>query len=73
MAGIVTVARRARAWLGRRMAPLLFLVTTAGLTAGGAAWLAGARGAADVEGASILPRPPSRPRARAANSALSTQ
>jgi heavy metal translocating P-type ATPase len=43
-----TVARGARAWLGRRIAPLLFLVTAAGLAAGGAARLAGAGQAAGV-------------------------
>ena len=44
----VTVARDARAWLGRRAAPLLFILTTAGLAAGGGAWLAGDRQAAGV-------------------------
>ncbi len=44
----VTVARGMRAWLARRMALLLLLVTAAGLAAGGAAWLAGAGQAADV-------------------------
>ena len=43
-----SVARGARAWLARRVALLLFLVTAAGLAAGGAAWLAGAGQAADV-------------------------
>ena len=43
-----SVARGARAWLARRVAPLLFLVTAAGLAAGGAAWLAGAGQAADL-------------------------
>ena len=43
-----TVARGMRAWLARRAALLLFLVTAAGLAAGGAAWLAGAGQAADV-------------------------
>ena len=38
----VTVARGALAWLARRAALLLLLVTAAGLAAGGAAWLAGA-------------------------------
>ncbi|MGH3175603.1 MAG: hypothetical protein ACRDPF_17275, partial [Streptosporangiaceae bacterium] len=42
----VSVARGARAWLVRRVAPLLLLVTAAGLAAGGAAWLAGAEQAA---------------------------
>ncbi len=36
-----TVARGMRAWLARRMALLLLLMTAAGLAAGGAAWLAG--------------------------------
>ena len=44
----MTSARRVRAWLVRRSAPLLLVVTTAGMTAGGVAWLAGDRGAADV-------------------------
>jgi heavy metal translocating P-type ATPase len=44
----VTVARGVRAWLARRSAPLLLVVTTAGLAAGGVAWLAGASGAADT-------------------------
>ena len=44
----VSVARGTRAWLARRAALLLFLVTAAGLAAGGAAWLAGAGQAADV-------------------------
>jgi cation transport ATPase len=44
----MTGARRVRAWLVRRSVPLLLVVTTAGMTAGGVAWLAGARGAADV-------------------------
>jgi heavy metal translocating P-type ATPase len=44
----VTVARGARAWLARRAAPLLLIVTAAGTAAGGVAWLAGAGGAADV-------------------------
>ena len=43
-----TVARGVRAWLARRAALLLFLVTAAGLAAGGVAWLAGAGQAADV-------------------------
>ena len=43
-----SVARGARAWLARRVALLLFLVTAAGLAAGGAAWLAGAGQAADL-------------------------
>jgi heavy metal translocating P-type ATPase len=43
-----TVARGMRAWLARRVALLLLLVTAAGLAAGGAAWLAGAGQAADV-------------------------
>ncbi len=37
-----------RTWLVRRSAPLLLAATAAGLTAGGAAWLAGAGGAADA-------------------------
>jgi heavy metal translocating P-type ATPase len=44
----VSVARSARAWLARRVAMLLFLVTAAGLAVGGAAWLAGAGQVADV-------------------------
>ena len=44
----VTVARGVRAWLVQRSAPLLLAVTTAGLAAGGAAWLAGASRAADA-------------------------
>ncbi len=44
----VTAARGARAWLGRRAAPLLLLVTAAGTAAGGVAWLAGAGRTADV-------------------------
>ena len=40
--------RGVRVWLARRSAPLLLVVTTAGLTAGGVAWLAGADGAADA-------------------------
>ena len=44
----VTVARGARAWLARRAAPLLLVVTAAGTAAGGVAWLAGAGGTADV-------------------------
>ena len=44
----ITMARGARAWLVRRSAPLLLAVTTAGMVAGGAAWLAGASGAADA-------------------------
>jgi heavy metal translocating P-type ATPase len=40
--------RSAAGWLGRRSAVLLLAVTTAGLTAGGLAWLAGAAGAADA-------------------------
>ena len=43
----VTVARGARAWLGRRAAALLFILTAAGLVAGGAAWLAGEHAVAD--------------------------
>jgi cation transport ATPase len=43
----VTVARRGRAWLARRAAPLL-LVVTAGLAAGGCAWLAGDSQTADA-------------------------
>ena len=44
----VTVARGVRAWLAQRSAPLLLAVTTAGLAAGGAAWLADASRAADA-------------------------
>ena len=44
----VSVARGARAWLGRRVALLLLLMTAAGLVAGGAARLAGAGEAADL-------------------------
>ena len=44
----VTAAGRAWAWLGRRSASLLLGVTTAGLAAGGVAWLAGGRGTADA-------------------------
>ena len=44
----VTVARGVGAWLAQRSAPLLLAVTTAGLAAGGAAWLAGASRAADA-------------------------
>ena len=44
----VTVARGVRAWMVQRSAPLLLAVTTAGLAAGGAAWLAGASRAADA-------------------------
>ena len=43
-----SVARGARAWLARRVALLLFLVTAAGLAAGGAARLVGADQAADL-------------------------
>jgi heavy metal translocating P-type ATPase len=43
-----TVARDAQAWLARRAAPLLLLVTGSGLAAGGVAILAGASGIADV-------------------------
>ena len=43
-----SVARGARAWLARRVALLLFLVTAAGLAAGGAARLVGAGQAADL-------------------------
>ena len=42
------MARGMRAWLARRVTLLLLLVTAAGLAAGGVAWLAGARQAADV-------------------------
>jgi len=42
----MTLAHGVRAWLARRSAALLLIVTTAGLTAGGVAWLAGADGAA---------------------------
>src|SRR5689334_95761 len=45
---MVSVARGARTWLGRRMAMLLFLLTAAGLAAGGAARLAGVGQAADL-------------------------
>ena len=44
----ITAARGVRAWLVRRSAPLLLVVTTAGLIAGGVAWLAGASGTADA-------------------------
>jgi heavy metal translocating P-type ATPase len=44
----VTVARAGRAWLARRAAPLLLVVTTAGLAAGGVAWLAGDHQTADA-------------------------
>ena len=44
----VTFVRGARAWLVRRSALLLLVVTTAGLVAGGVAWLAGAGEAADA-------------------------
>jgi hypothetical protein len=44
----VSVARGARAWLARRVALLLFLLTAAGLAAGGVARLVGARQAADA-------------------------
>ena len=44
----ITAARDVRAWLVRRSAPLLLAVTTAGMIGGGAAWLAGADGAADA-------------------------
>ena len=44
----MTFVRGARAWLVRRSAPLLLIVTTAGLVAGGVAWLAGAGQAADA-------------------------
>jgi heavy metal translocating P-type ATPase len=44
----LTAARGARAWLARRSALLLLAVTTAGLTTGGVAWLAGAGGVADA-------------------------
>jgi len=43
-----SVACGARAWLARRVALLLLLVTAAGLVAGGAARLAGAGEAADL-------------------------
>jgi len=43
-----SVARGVRAWLARRVALLLLLVTAAGLVAGGAAWLAGVGEAADL-------------------------
>ncbi len=43
-----SVARGARAWLARRVALLLLLVTAAGLVAGGAARLAGVGEAADL-------------------------
>jgi heavy metal translocating P-type ATPase len=45
---IVTMARGVPTWLVRRSAPLLLVVTTAGMVAGGAAWLAGASGVADA-------------------------
>jgi heavy metal translocating P-type ATPase len=43
-----TMARGVRAWLVRRSAPLLLVVTTTGMVAGGAAWLGGASGVADA-------------------------
>jgi heavy metal translocating P-type ATPase len=43
-----TFVRGIRAWLVRRSALLLFVVTTAGMVAGGVAWLAGAGRAADA-------------------------
>ena len=42
------VFRTGAAWLSRRSAVLLLSVTTAGLAAGGVAWLAGAGGVADA-------------------------
>jgi heavy metal translocating P-type ATPase len=45
---MASVAHGARAWLARRVALLLLLVTAAGLVAGGAARLAGAGEAADL-------------------------
>ena len=44
----ITVTRDVRAWLVRRSASLMLVVTTAGMTAGGVARLAGASGAADA-------------------------
>ena len=44
----VTGGRGARAWLIRRSATLLLLITISGLAAGGLARLAGAGGVADV-------------------------
>ena len=44
----VTVTRGVRAWLSQRVALLLFVVTAAGLAAGGAARLVGAGQAADA-------------------------
>ena len=43
-----SMARGTRAWLARRVALLLFLVTAAGLAAGGVARLVGADEAADL-------------------------
>lgn len=48
-----TVARGARAWLARRIALLLLLVTAAGLAAGGVAKLAGAGPAALASGRAL--------------------
>ena len=45
---VITVARRALAWLSHSSAPLLLAVTTAGLAAGGLGRLAGADAAADL-------------------------
>jgi len=44
----ITVTRDVRAWLIRRSASLMLVVTTAGMTAGAVARLAGASGAADA-------------------------
>ncbi len=44
----ISVARGVRAWLVRQSAPLLLVVTTAGMIAGGLARLAGAGGVADA-------------------------
>jgi hypothetical protein len=47
----MTFVRGIRAWLVRRSALLLLLVTTTGMVAGGVAWLAGAGSAAGALGA----------------------
>ena len=44
----MTSVRDARAWLAGRSAPLLLIVTAAGLAVGGMAWLAGVGWAADA-------------------------
>jgi heavy metal translocating P-type ATPase len=45
---VTTFARRTRAWLGRRAALILLVVTASGLAAGGLAYLAGAGAVADA-------------------------